>query len=572
MKVEKRGRKLGLTVEPLKGNITLAREIPVPLKWSGNVALFDPRPEAIEYLAKTWPNLEGLDKIAANVALPKCTPSKQFKTKLTPFDHQKEAFKAGWSKRAFAYLMEMGTGKTYVALLNAAWLAHKGQLNGLLIIAPEGIHRKWINKEMPKFWPDGVPYKAAFWKASARKAEREAVEDVLNYTDGMAILAINVEALSSSEEARKVARGFLKARVAMCAVDESTDIKTPGAKRSRQVVNLGKLAKYRRILTGSPGLPTEIYGQFAFLGKECLGYETFEAFKYDFAVMVPVMKRDGKPLMQYGKEVMTIAKDNKGKPMFRNVDRLRELMAPYCFRVTKAECFDLPPKVPMGVPVKMTPEQWKHYKEIAQECYTEFHGRGIDATLAIQKLVRLRQVVSGWLPISGDEVRPIGKTNLKIERIVRLLAETQGKVVLWGNFKHECRALVEAIAKAYPDEKIARYWGEVDADEREQGYNDFQEGDARFFVGNPQCGGRGIDLFAASNMIFMSNGFSWEKREQAEDRIHRNGQEAEKLTYLDVYAEGTIDEYIMSMLHAKKEICQEVTGDQLIEIAARPLW
>ena len=571
MEINKRGRKLGLTVEPFRENLDRARNIPAPISWSGNVALFDPRPEAIAYIAETWPGIQGLDKLLKNIKLPTCTAStEEFKLKMPPFEHQKDAFKKSWQAKSYAWLMEMGTGKTYVGLLNAAWLAKKGAINGLLIIAPSGVHRKWINKEVPEFWPDGIPYKAAFWASTAKKVDRDKLEKTLNF-DGMAIVAINTEAFSSSQRAKAVAKGFLSSRVVMCVLDESTDIKTPGKKRSMSICRLGKSAKYRRIMTGSPGMNHEIYGQFAFLGKELLGYTTYEGFKTDFATMVTIPGHDGKPIRRRGREVLTIAKDKNGKPKFKNTDRLRELMAPHCYRVTKKECFDLPEKTMEPIPIKLSTLQKKHYQDIYEECYTEFHGKDIETPLVIQKFIRLRQIVSGWLPVGEGEVEPIGNTNVKLERISRLIDEIEGKVVLWGNFKHECHALVDMLTKKCQGEDIACYWGDTAADDRERGVNDFQKGNTRFFVGSPACGGRGLDLFAASTMIFMSNTFSWIDREQAEDRIHRNGQEADKVTYLDVYAEGTIDEYIIKSLHAKKEICREVTGDHLLELA-QPGW
>jgi SNF2 family DNA or RNA helicase len=83
-------------------------------------------------------------------------------------------------------------------------------------------------------------------------------------------------------------------------------------------------------------------------------------------------------------------------------------------------------------------------------------------------------------------------------------------------------------------------------------------------VGTPQTGGYGITLTGASTMIYYSNGYDLEKRQQSEARIDRIGQ-MKNMTYIDIIAEKTIDEKIVAALRNKVNIASQVMGEELKE-------
>jgi SNF2 family DNA or RNA helicase len=88
--------------------------------------------------------------------------------------------------------------------------------------------------------------------------------------------------------------------------------------------------------------------------------------------------------------------------------------------------------------------------------------------------------------------------------------------------------------------------------------------EVRFIVGTPQTGGYGITLTGASTMIYYSNGYDLEKRQQSEARIDRIGQE-KPMTYIDIIAEGTVDEKIVKALRTKVDIATQIMGEELKE-------
>ena len=183
-----------------------------------------------------------------------------------PYAHQRD-YLAGFWKRPYAALFaDMGTGKTYMVINNFAMLYDAGNINAVIIIAPKGVYRNWVDQELPKHLPDHIIHRTALWTPSPRKAEKESLERLWDVTDDLKILVMNVEALSTKKGVDYVRR-FLNCTRAFVAIDESTTIKTPTAKRAKAIVELGKHAAYRRIMTGSPitRSPLDIYQQCVFL-------------------------------------------------------------------------------------------------------------------------------------------------------------------------------------------------------------------------------------------------------------------------------------------------------------------
>jgi len=63
-------------------------------------------------------------------------------------------------------------------------------------------------------------------------------------------------------------------------------------------------------------------------------------------------------------------------------------------------------------------------------------------------------------------------------------------------------------------------------------------------------------------MIYYSIRYDLEKRTQSEARINRAGQ-TRKMTYIDIIAEGTVDEKIVEALRKKVNIASKVMGEEL---------
>ena len=179
----------------------------------------------------------------------------KFKTK--PYAHQLKALEMSWNKEVFAYFMEMGTGKSKVLIDNISMLYDRGKINGALILAPKGVYKNWYDSEIPTHLADHVHKKAVLWQALINKKQEEKLSVLFKSDTDLHILIMNVEAFSTKKGLDFAAK-FLSCHETLVAIDESTTIKNPGAKRTKNILQLSKLCKYRRILTVSPVTKTPL--------------------------------------------------------------------------------------------------------------------------------------------------------------------------------------------------------------------------------------------------------------------------------------------------------------------------
>ena len=270
----------------------------------------------------------------------------KFKTK--PYAHQLSALEKSWDKDEYAYFMEMGTGKSKVLVDNIAMLYDKGKINGALIIAPKGVYRNWFRQEIPNHLPCHIDHHVSIWTATTSKAKDKEYQLLFEqpYLD-LHILIMNVEAFST-KKGLEFATKFLNCHNAIMAIDESTTIKTPTAKRTKAILALGGLAKYRRILTGSPVTksPLDLYTQCAFLNEHLLGFGSYYTFRNRYAVM--------RQANFGGRRVQLIAG-------YQRLDELSRILKPFSDRVLKENCLDLPEKTYIERQVELTDEQKKTY-------------------------------------------------------------------------------------------------------------------------------------------------------------------------------------------------------------------
>ena len=468
-----------------------------------------------------------------------------FKNK--PFVHQAAYLQRFWEDPHVALLADMGTGKSFMLINNAAMLYDKGKINAMLIIAPKGVYRNWYKSEIPKHMPDHVSYKMACWSPAPRKAERQEMEEMWNCVDAMRILIMNIEAFST-EKGMTYARTFLRVTQAFMAIDESTTIKTPTAKRTKNIIKVGKEAVYKRIATGSPVTksPLDLYSQCEFLSPDCLNVHSYYAFRARYAVLV-----ERKMSTHTFKQIVG----------YRRLDELQHKLNDFSFRVTKEECLDLPDKVYTRREIELTAEQRKAYDQMKLMALAEVEGNLMSTNNALTQLMRLHQIVCGHVKM--DDGQQLDIPSNRVNELLATVAETQGKVIIWANYRRDIENIRIALAKEYGMTSVATYFGDTEAEERQEIVEKFQDPDSdlRFFVGNPRTGGYGLTLTAANLVVYYSNSFDLEVRLQSEDRAHRIGQ-ASKVTYVDFITPGTVDEHIVKALRNKINIASEVLGEK----------
>jgi SNF2 family DNA or RNA helicase len=469
----------------------------------------------------------------------------KFKTK--PYAHQLTALEKSWNKETYAYFMEMGTGKTKVLIDNMSMLYDKGKIDGALIVAPKGVIKTWYEQELPTHLPNHIENVTVLWQPNITKTQQEKLESLFKIETSLHILVMNVEALST-EKGVKFASKFLNSHKVLMAIDESTTIKTPTAKRTKNIIGLGKLSKYRRIMTGSPVTknPLDLYTQCEFLDPYLLDHASYYSFRNRYAVMKSMHVR--------GRTIQVVR-------AFQNLAELSDKLKDFSYRVLKKDCLDLPPKNWTKRHITLSKEQQKVYDQMKKTALATLNGKVTSTMNVITQLMRLQQITCGHFTADDGSTQLI--SNNRITELMDVLDETEGKAIIWGHWQKDIQNIVDEIEKVHGPESVVNYYGLTPQDERQDNIRKFQDDPkCRFMVGTPSTGGYGITLTAANTVIYYSNGYDLEKRLQSEDRAHRIGQK-ENVTYVDIIAEKTVDEKIVKSLRKKINIASEVLGEEL---------
>jgi len=470
----------------------------------------------------------------------------KYKFKTKPYKHQLTALEKSVDKKEYGYFMEMGTGKSKVLVDNMAILYDKGKINGALIIAPKGVYTNWFSQEIPIHLASHIKPKMVLWTASTSKTKEKEYQTLFETGFDLHVLIMNVEAFSTKKGV-EFAYKFLRSHKTIMAVDESTTIKNPSAKRTKSILMLGKQAKYRRILTGSPVTksPLDLYSQCAFLNEDLLDHGSFYSFRNRYAHMIE--RNFG------GRRVQIVGS-------YQRLDELEEILKKFSYRVQKSECLDLPKKIFINRTIELTKEQNEAYATMKSAALASLKGKMATAPHVLTQLMRLHQITCGHL--KSDDGTITNFKHRRIEELIDVINEMEGKVIIWANYVHDINEITKALENEYGEGSVVQYYGKVSSEDRQRAIKEFQDPDSpvKYFIGNTQTGGYGITLTAASNVIYYSNSYDLEKRLQSEDRAHRIGQ-TKSVTYVDLIAEKTVDEKIIKALRKKINIATTVMGD-----------
>ena len=471
-----------------------------------------------------------------------------FKFKTKPFAHQLKALEMSWDKKVFAYFMEMGVGKSKVLIDNISMLYDKGNINGVLIVAPKGVYKNWFDSEIPTHMSDHVEKKMVLWEANITKSKQKELDILFKTDEDLHILVMNVEAFST-KKGTQFAQKFLSCHKTLMAIDESTTIKNPTAARTKSIIDLGKEVKYKRILTGSPVTksPLDLFTQCYFLDPWLLEHQSYYSFKTRYAVM--------RRILVGGRSVEIVTG-------YRNLRELSDKIKPFSYRVLKDDCLDLPPKTFMKRIIKLSDQQQKLYNQMKQLALAELNGKLVTTASVLTQLMRLHQITCGHFTADDGSTQILA--NERLDELLNVLNEIEGKAVIWAHYRYDIKVIVEALKKEFGDNSVVTYYGDTSTDDRQKAIKKIQdpESPVRFIVGTPQTGGYGITLTGASTMIYYSNGYDLEKRQQSEARIDRIGQ-TKNMTYIDIIAENTIDDKIVKALRTKVNIASQVMGEEL---------
>lgn len=540
MRVTIEGKRATLHDAPLRVLKLLQSELPKPIARNGKLFFANER-RAWSRFAELLPDVE-LPAAAraqivdvSHIRLENIT-LENFPFKTTPYDHQREGLVETAEREFCALLMEMGTGKSKVAVDTAAFLWARGKVQVMLIVSPSGVHEKWIKKEIGAHLPDWVPHKAAFTNTTDLLPTLDELFDETDY-DGLIVLSVNAELFAASKQLEHL-KGALRGYEVIVIVDEATRFKNPNAKRWDNLRDITLNTRYLRLLTGSPVTRhvDDLYGQFKLGMENVAGERTLTGFRSRYC------EQDNE---KYNRVVGS-----------RNIEELGCWLKQHSFIRRKADCLDLPPKTYLPRKVPLTREQRQHYEALRDELVTYIKEETIEVEHVMARIARLATICSGFLvlPSNGELVELDCKP--RIEAVRELVEESSGPTVVFCRFKPEVRRLCRLYNWAVP------YSGDESKEQRSRNLEAFQRGDIRALIGTMASGGIGLDMTAADQMIYYSHTFDAEHRWQSEDRIHRIGQTSLNVTYHEIFAPGTVDTKMLANNRKKQQV-----ADFLFDVA-----
>lgn len=476
---------------------------------------------------------------------------KKYKFNVKPYDHQLDTWDATKDNKYWAYLFDMGTGKSKLLLDVTGYMYDQGWIDALMIFANKGSYINWPDEHIPEHLPNHIDYEIATWRSGALVGEVLAMEDLFrSQTMALKIFVMNIEALSKKKNSKGLAAAmkFCQLHHTMSVIDESTTIKNPKANRTKNAWKIRDVSVARRILTGSlvDNKPLDAWAQFQFLENGILDHTSYYSFRAEYAYLEDMQNDRRKFKIVVG---------------YKNLGRLRSVITRYGTIVNSEDCLDLPPQVYEKYYVELTEEQWRIYRPLKQKLMAEIQeGALITVKIVLTKILRLQQLVCGYLKDDDGIVHHIPHNRL--EALDAVLEEVRGKVIIWSPFRHDIEEVYDHLVESYGAEAVAKYYGETSQEDRIKAKKALKRGvksKLRFLVGNPSVGGYGLNLTGANTVIYYANSYDAEKRNQSEKRAHRIGQ-TKTVTYIDIIAKKTVDEKAIKVLTNKKSLSNMITA------------
>ena len=555
------------------------------------------------------------------------------------FQHQQVLFDQTCDAVAWAYLLEQGLGKSAPAIRTIEHLYRANLIDGVVIVAPNGVHRNWISDELPKH--AGMPWRGMDWHSDRAKGQDRALERLLAETPGrrteLAYFSITYDAMLTprgraallafgvgevDKQGRRV-RGGKPPRFGrfLLVIDEASKVRNPEAQRTKKVAALRQFASYVRLLNGTPigNSALDIYSQMKLLDDRFWirhGIGSFVSFRARFAIVKKVQvggeddridraRHSHEPIVPHDatnegiaayeqldfdlNEILTATETREvtrsavaGKPDaekkktvgrtievivgFRELDKLKEMIAPVSTRLTKADSgVDLPPKLYSRLLFDLPVDQRRAYDQLRKEYMIELEsGTLITAPIAMVRILRLQQIACGYLPNPDDAENPKlfynddGK-NARLQLLLERIEDTPHQAIIWARFTHD----VDLICRALGPPKCTRYDGLVSQKDRDAGIDRFKAGKVKFCVAKAASMGMGLSLPMAKSVYYYSNTFSYIERLQSEDRAHRLvGGGMGAVCYYDFVVSRTVDEKILRSLQECQDVANKITGDR----------
>jgi hypothetical protein len=485
------------------------------------------------------------------------------KSKLPRWGHQAKEFQVGREKRARAFIWPMRSGKSRGCIDVACYQFQrknpKKLVEGVIVIAPNGVHLNWQRNEIPTWGHAQMRHHTFAWETVKRGTpEKELQWDRFIATprpDTLRWFCVPMDALRR-EDCRRALRQFRESchKNFMLIISEAHHFGRAGSKRTFKARNLGIHANFIRWETGTPILtgPLRAYSQYDILAPGALGFGNYKDFEKHFAVMVP----KGRP--------------GRGQRMavdhYINLDELTRKIAEWTSLVLRSELKGMPKVLPpIERPIVMNEPQRQAYLTMVAKHLAEVEGTEMSVPDAGPRMMKLQQILHGWVMdtktgkiLTVDDDAPIYEAAIE-----EIEGTYPGKALVWCRYKEDCRRLAKKLRKR--GKNVLEYWGDFTVEQREANRRKFLEpDDDSVMIGTPDCGGEGLDFSTATCVIFFSMPPNARLAAQAAERATVMDGKSISLVRLRHY--GTVDDRIWSIIDGNISLADTVTGTGLRKV------
>jgi len=440
------------------------------------------------------------------------------------YKHQQDSVRKARGLPYFADFSEPGTGKTLVQI---ELMLERNEWP-VLVICPKSIMEAVWEKQLLENTNDAF----IIWLLNGGSQKVKEKLFKIHFNTDQVFSAPNI-AIINYEMVPRVINELLKIDWAVVILDESTRIKNPTAKRSKAVLKLRDKARWRAIMTGTPapnGL-LDLFNQIRFLDPRLFG-DSWYAFRERY-------------MFQYKFE---------WHPRPGAIEKVKHRLAPFSVAWKKRQCVDLPPLVHEIRRVDMTTVQARAYRQMKEELILELKETTVVAPFVMTKLMKLRQIASGFVYANGKAI-PVCEEPPKFRELINLLDELGDvQVIVFAHFRETLWLLANKL-------------GDVAAnilEDHQKALNEFLTGKKRILLANPASAGHGLNLQFCSNVIFYELDFSLENFLQSIQRIERIGQ-TDKMTVFHLLTKGTLEPWILRKLQSKEDLNKKLDINEVVE-------
>jgi len=487
------------------------------------------------------------------------------------FNHQEEEYKHRYDK-ARAFLWQMRTGKTREAVEHACALHDSLTINGVVVVAPNGVHRQWAEEQI-HIWGRGQQDGFAWRYSDPKNLEKWQLWRLFVNTPILHWLCINMEVLIRKEIRDNIE--WFKEQVgdALLIVDESHHFARPGAKRTSIIRWLGRMFEYKRILTGTNAedSPFQTFSQFEILERGALGHTTFGGTSKKNRGSRYPCPTCGQYCRGFKNEFATWRQERRGGHLvsvldeYQNLDRLKERMAKYASVVLREDCEDLPPLMQDHRVAEMEPEQQKWWNAVRDQELEEIERLGQDRVFeGGAALIKLQQVEGGYWLNRDKTVREIIplKRNPKMLILSDEIEWHNGQVIVWFEYLHEIDAAKKFLLAM--GIQCGVFSGRAVAT-RDRDLAAFRAGVLRVLLAQPRAGGEGRDMSVADKIIWYSHTPIARIRTQANERATKMG--AGSVQLVDIHT--PTGKYFLSITARKTNLAEDVARTGLKSVLSR---